>query len=375
VLALDDGEEVAPPGSRSPQVRDSLLSRREDSDGVRASRLTFAGLELELTGDADACARVGRVARAGVPAAGSIGPHSTAPTADTPAPKFAASCRLASCRLQMVPPPAADRALPPPSGLGWEWTAQGGELVTRFGGARVWRAPCGAGGPATERTAFEGTAWLAGDARAPHHLLGGLAVLLTHRLGGGVFHAASVELDGAVVAFIGPSGAGKSTACRHVEGAPLVSVDRLALLPLGPVLPLEPVLPLGPVPPLAPVPPFGPLPPSGPRWFAHPLPGGTRPLPDMPGTLPCWRPLAAVLRVRRSATGTAIIAPAPASAVTLLRESTFQTGLQPSAELELLAALEQLVQHVPVARLELQLGASLKPLLRRWLKSQAEERR
>jgi hypothetical protein len=96
----------------------------------------------------------------------------------------------------------------------------------------------------------------------------------------------------------------------------------------------------------------------------------------MPGAFPCWRPLAAVLRVKKAATGTAIIAPAsPASAVTLLRESTFQTGLLPSAEHELLAALDQLVQHVPVARLELQLGASLKPLLRRWLKSQAEERR
>jgi hypothetical protein len=331
VLALDDGEEVAPPGSRALQARhDAGLSAPENRARARAARVTFAGIELELTGDADACARIGRVARSGMLPAAAIGRDPMAVVSNTPAPKFAASCRL-----QMVPPPATDRVLPQ-SGLGWDWTAQGGELVTRFGGARLWQAPDGA---------FEAAAWLADDAPAPHHLLGGLAVLLTHRLGGGVFHAASVELDGAVVAFIGPSGAGKSTACRHVEGAPLVSVDRLALLPLG----------------------------SG--WFAHPLPGGTRPIPDMPGALPCWRPLAAVLRVRQSATGTAIVAPAPASAVTLLRESTFQTGLRPSAEHELLAALEQLVQHVPVARLELQLGASLKPLLRRWLNSQAEDPR
>lgn len=276
-----------------------------------------------------------------MPATSAIAPDLAAPAPNTLAPKFAASCRL-----QMVPPPASGQ-VPPSSGLGWEWAGQGGELVTRFGGAQIRHAPQRREG----RPAFEGTAWLADAPGAPHHLLGGLAVLLTHRLGGGVFHAASVEVDGAVVAFIGPSGAGKSTACRHVEGAPLVSVDRLALLPQRAGLRGEP------------------------RWAAHPLPGGTRPIPDMPGALPCWRPLAAVLRVQRSATRTAIVAPAPASAVTLLRESTFQTGLAPSAEHELLAALEQLVQHVPVARLELQLGASLKPLLRRWLKSQAEEPR
>jgi hypothetical protein len=341
--------------------RDRGASWLENRVGAHAMRMTFAGLELELTGDADACARVGRVARAGMLAAGAIVPGPIAPAANTPAPKFAASCRL-----QMVPPPPTDRVdrVVPQSGLGWDWTAQGGELVTRFAGAQIRQAPGGLEAPAVERTvaeanavdtrAFEGTAWLGDDARAPHHLLGGLAVLLSHRLGGGVFHAASIELDGAVVAFIGPSGAGKSTACRHVEGAPLVSVDRLALLPM----------------------PVSPLPRRGPGWFSHPLPGGTRPVPDMPGALPGWRPLAAILRVQKGVTGTAITAPAsPASAVTMLRESTFQSGLRPSSEHELLGALERLVQHVPIARLELQLGASLKPLLRRWLKSQAEERR
>jgi hypothetical protein len=340
-------------GHEARARRDSGPSWLDDRAGARASRVTFAGLELELTGDADACARLGRVARAGMLAAAAIGPDATALTANTPAPKFAASCRL-----QMVPPPPTDRVVPQ-SGLGWDWTAEGGELVTRFAGARIAQVSGGSDGSTLDRRAgetgaFEGTAWLVDDARAPHHLLGGLAVLLTHRLGGGVFHAASIELDGAVVAFVGPSGAGKSTACRHVEGAPLVSVDRLALLPM----------------------PSSPLPRRGSRWFSHPLPGGTRPVPDMPGAFPGWRPLAAILRVQKAAAGTAIIAPAsPASAVTLLRESTFQTGLRPSAEHELLAALERVVQHVPVVRLELQLGTSLKPLLRRWLKSLAEERR
>jgi hypothetical protein len=191
---------------------------------------------------------------------------------------------------------------------------------------------------------FAGRAWLDDDARAPHHVLGGLAVMLSHRLGGGVFHAASVELDGGVVAFVGPSGAGKSTACRHLEGAPLVSVDRLLVLPLAS------------------------------RWLAHPLPGGTPPIADPPNAPPRWRPLMAVLRVRQSANGTVIRRPSRALAVTLLRQSTFQSGLAPSAEHELLEALEGLVQHVPVAELEFCLGASLKPLLRRWLNSLAEER-
>lgn len=337
MLALDDGEKVAPLPSRRPSRNDSgVLGAESRTDGC-ALRMTFAGIELELTGDAEAGARVGRAARAEDPV--------TEVSADTPAPKFAARCRL-----QMIPPPAIEPE-PPQSGLGWEWTARRGELVTRLAGARIGLAPAGSERDGCEAAAcFEGTAWLAGDARAPHHLLGGLAVMLSHRLGGGVFHAASVELDGAVVAFVGPSGAGKSTACRHMEGAPLVSVDRLMLLPLGRMLP------------------------QGPRWFAHPLPGGTRPVPDMPGAVARWRPLAGILRVRQSATGTAISAPTRAHAVTLLRESTFQTGLRPSAEHELLAALDDLVQHVPVARLELQLGASPRALLRRWLKSQAEER-
>ena len=95
----------------------------------------------------------------------------------------------------------------------------------------------GEGSPRFEPgAAFEGEAWLAPSARAPHFLLGGLAVMLSHRLGGGVLHAASVEFDGGVVAFVGPSGAGKSTACRHMAGAPLVSVDRHGEdSPIGPI--------------------------------------------------------------------------------------------------------------------------------------------
>jgi hypothetical protein len=357
VLALDDGEEIAQPCCRA-RHRSNGSGALKPENRVRAGveRVMFAGLDFELGGDADARERVGRVARAGMlpeagaisPAAfsadralhgpesasapGGVAPASRAPDSSDPdsaAPKFAASCWL-----RMIPPPAVAQPVPA-AGLAWSWAGQRGELVTRFGGAQVSRTPRG----------FEGSAWLADDARAPHHLLGGLAVMLSHRLGGSVFHAASVELDGGVIAFVGPSGAGKSTACQHVAGAPLVSVDRLALLPLGS------------------------------RWFSHPLPGGTRPVAGLAEAPPRWRPLAAVLRVQQSSNDTAISAASPALAVKLLRESTFQSGLVPSAEHELLASLEGLLQHVPVARLELRLGASLKPLLRRWLESQAEERR
>lgn len=323
MLAFEDGEEGASLRSRRRQQSDGAGSALENGAFAHDGPVRYAGIDLELTGDASACDRVRRAARAGMLTEAASVEALAQPGADTFAPKFAASCRL-----QMVPPPAVGAA------LSWSWTDDAGELSTRLGGASVRTAPGG----------FEGRAWVADEAPAPLHLLGGLALMLSHRLGGTVLHAASIELNGGVVAFMGPSGAGKSTACRHVEGARLVSVDRLAVVPLGG------------------------------RWFSHALPGGTLPAFDIPGAPHRWRPLAAILRVRQSAGATTIVEPSAALAVTLLRESTFQSGLRPSAERELLALLEGLVRHVPVAQLELRLGASLKPLLRRWLESQAKDR-
>jgi hypothetical protein len=269
-------------------------------------------------------------------------------------------------------------AAPPtlPGVLSWSWTDNAGTLATSVVHAQI------------ESVAgrLVARAWLGEEARAPHDLLNGLAVMLTHRLGGAVFHAASVEVAERVVAFIGPSGAGKSTACLHMGGAPIFSVDRLAILPLD-ILPLD--LPSvdralveqpaanGPIAAAgtgsAPIPARQP-PPKRHRWFAHPLPGGTRPGTHTPFARPRWLPLACILGSQKSAEGATIGAPSRAGAVKLLRESTFQAGLAPGAERELLAALDDLASRVPVGRLRWSLGASLTSVSSRWLMGQAEER-
>lgn len=316
-------------GARAAAAREPASSIAEGL--ARAEVVCHAGLGYVLEGDAVACERVARVAWAGAAPGANVG---SAGAANSAAPKFAARCRL-----RLASPGPITRATPR-GGLAWSWGADGGRLYTRGAVARVREAADG----------FDGVGWLADDGRAPHELLGGLAVMLSRRLGGGVFHAASVVLDGGVIAFVGPSGAGKSTACRHVEQAPLFSVDRLAVLPAA-------VLPAAVLPAAV----------AGSTWVAHPLAGGTRPVPGITSAEHRWLPLAGALRVQRSTSETAIVRLAPARAVMSLRESTFQAGLAPHAERELLAALDELAQQVPVARLELRLGASLAPLLRRWL--------
>lgn len=332
MFALDAAEKNEATGARAAAAREPASSIAEGL--ARAEVVCHAGLGYVLEGDAVACERVARVARAGAAPGANVGAASAEGAANSVAPKFAARCRL-----RLASPGPITHATPR-GGLAWSWGADGGRLSTRGAVARVREAADG----------FDGVGWLADDGRAPHELLGGLAVMLSRRLGGGVFHAASVVLDGGVIAFVGPSGAGKSTACRHVGQAPLFSVDRLAVLPAA-------VLPAALLP--ADV--------AGATWMAHPLPGGTRPVPSITSAEHRWLPLAGALRVQRSTSETAIVRLAPARAVMSLRESTFQAGLAPHAERELLAALDELAQQVPVARLELRLGASLAPLLRRWL--------
>jgi hypothetical protein len=330
VLGLDDGEEA----NRTPFFEEMM----SPAVGVIAR---FAGLELELDGDATACERLASSARKaitpGVPAA-------------VQSPNFAAGCRL-----QMLPRGLGPAAPVPRIGAAWRWHDSKGVLFTRFAGAELWRDADG----------WAARAWLDEDPRAPLCLLNGLATVLGHRLGGGVLHAASVELDAGVIAFVGPSGAGKSTACRHVERAPPFSVDRLIVLPadsgarLGTHVASTRRSTRRPEP----------------RWFAHPLPGGTRAAADMPAAPARWLPLSGILRVVQAQSDTTIVKASPAAQVALLRASTFQTGLGTGAEQELLAALDDLAQHVPIGRLRLSLGASLEPLLRRWLSDQCEERR
>jgi hypothetical protein len=305
------------------------------SSGVIAP---FAGLRFELDGPAALCARFVRAARVQPP--GGCGREGTA------APKFVVDCHVeplapGAAELPLPgatqPRPGAHRPLPPShAGIAWGWCGDEGSVSTRFGHARV----------SLEAGRFTARVAVQDEPLAAHFLLTGLSALVLHRQGGGILHAASVELDAGVVAFIGPSGAGKSTACLHVGGCPLFSADTLAFLP-------------------------GPIDAAGAGvWFAHPLPGGTQPIPEMAAASRRWLPLRSVLRVHRSAGESSASAAPLASAVALLRESAFQIGAAPDAELELLAGLERLARAVPIGRLQLCLGASLKPILGRWLVDQ-----
>jgi hypothetical protein len=294
--------------------------------GVRAR---FAGLELSLGGDPALLALWSRVATG----------RSSAPRGDRPASsrpdRLPPGALTLHCELEGVPrgpalPPLAALPAQPVSaaqGLAWHWDEPRGRVLSPSGEAFVEREPGG----------FRAHVRVAREARAARLLLVGLASLLVHLRGGVALHAASVELDGGALAFIGPSGAGKSTACDHVRGAEPFAVDRLVLLPA----------PTG----------------SATPWLAHPLPGGS-PRPGELGSAPRWLPLCAVLRVHPSSSGSRF-EPCPAAlAVLLARESAFQLGSGPEPERALLATLERLGREVSIARLHVQLGQDLTPLLR-----------
>jgi hypothetical protein len=94
----------------------------------------------------------------------------------------------------------------------------------------------------------------------------------------------------------------------------------------------------------------------------------------MPRAAPRWLPLLGVLRVFQAERATSIESSSPASSVALLRESAFQAGSGPGAEVELLATLERLARAMPIGRLYQSLGASSEPVLRRWLENQVENK-
>lgn len=289
--------------------------------------VSFAGLCFALEGPGSLCADMLRASRVG---------HESAVSPSAPA-----ELRVA-CELILLAEGAA-RRVPARAGTRWEWSGDEGELVTRFGRARVWR----------EARGFGAQVWVSSDPLAAHFMLSGLSSFVLHQAGGAILHAASVELDGGIVAFVGPSGAGKSTACQHVEGARLFSLDRLALTPSG--TEDEGVT-------------------GGGLWLAHPLPGGTLPNPPIAHSTARELPLRAVLRIHQASEGAWVEPRCAAQAVALLRESAFQTGQRPSAELELLGLLERLASAVPVAGLHLSLGTKLRPLLGRWLASGGKQR-
>jgi hypothetical protein len=226
--------------------------------------------------------------------------------------------------------------------LRWRWQSGTAEISTRSARAVVWRAD----------GAYAAEAWLPPCSRDTTTLVGALSSAVLHDAGGVLLHAASVLVDSRVVAFLGPSGAGKSTACRHMGGAPIFSLDRIAVMPRNPAA-LSGPAPAGPA-----------------EWFAYPLFSGTALDPNAPRAKPGWAALRVCLRVHQAPHEAHIEACHGSRALAALRESAFSGGTDPSAELDLLERLGRLRAHVPVGRLHFALGSSLAPLVSRWLSMQ-----
>lgn len=295
--------------------------------------LSFAGIHFRFEGSAEALR-----ALKSVPLALELGalPRLSAEVGGFSAHRAPAvaevTCVLRSAR-QVSGSRASEAALGP-RGIAWRWSGSEGHALTRHAEVR-WRQGAG--------SSLAAEASLSVSPRAAESLLMALSSALLHRAGGAVLHAASVELEAGVVAFVGPSGAGKSTACEHVLGARQFSLDRLAVAPL--------VLRDG----------------QRAGWVAHPLPGGTRSERGLPDAVSLGRPLRAILAVRKAAQGCELEPCADGQAVAVLRAAAFHGHRQPEAELELLGHLERLAGELPVANLHLSLGTSLAPLLSRWL--------
>jgi hypothetical protein len=288
------------------------------------SELNYGGVALHFRGPSALLACLAKVAGE---------PHRDVP------PAARVSCVLHDA----AEPPAGSTASAERGWLRWQWRAGTAQVVTRGARALVWKAD---GGYAAE-------AWLPPNARVATTLVGALSSAVLHDAGGLLVHAASVLVDSRVVAFIGTSGAGKSTACRHMGGALIFSLDRLAVLPHDPG---APQLAHAVVPPV---------------WFAYPLFGGTALDPAAPRAKPAWTPLATLLRVHRGDREPRIEPCGGPQALASLRESAFSGGTDPDTELDLLARIERLRLDVPVGRLHFGLGSSLVAPVSRWISGQA----
>ena len=225
--------------------------------------------------------------------------------------------------------------------LTMELGAEGARAQTRGATARVLRGA----GPGAQKVV---AARLQRTPQAARELLELLVCLLAQHLGGLVLHAAAVELDKGVVAFVGPSGAGKSTACQHVGEARLFSADRLAVVPRAQALGVTAHRTRG-------------------GWSAHPLPGGSALANPLPHSLASAGPLLGILRIQKAAEGHRFDTWVGGRAVGLLRQSAFKLGPGRELELELLTALERLAREVKVGELHFALGAALNRPLSAWL--------
>jgi hypothetical protein len=245
-----------------------------------------------------------------------------------------------ACELHEATEPGPRLETPRDRGwLSWEWNGGEARISTLSARARLWRLDTG----------YAVEAWLPLDYRSTRTLLGALYSAVLHDLGGFILHSASVLSGGGVVAFVGPSGAGKSTACRHMQ-EPTFAIDRMAILPH----PYESTS-------------GSETPPRSRTWYAYPLYGGTSIDPDKPRVAPRWSPLRAVLRVQQARGETRLATCSAATAVALLRESTYHAGPGVKVEQEVLERLERLASAVPIGRVHFGLGPSLTPAVGRWL--------
>jgi len=267
------------------------------------------------------------------------------------------------CRLQLVPLPVPRPTQPAELGwLRWEWVRDEASIWTRcarasirragFGDLAVPRSMLGLPSEADPSPLFTADVWLPADPHAVQTLMGGLCSAVLHAIGGAIVHASSVQLDGGVIAFLGPSGAGKSTASRLLGEGALFSVDRLAVAPIAVA---------------APEPGIGDRAQRRHSWWAYPLFGGTWIEATMPRALPAWAPLRALFGVHQMRGDAFIETCSPIRALATLRESGLHGGQGAGMELEFLSRLQQLAAETPIARLHFGLGASLAPLIRRWL--------
>lgn len=287
--------------------RAQLVSSPRPSQLTFKRNLSFAGVQIRVAASDEICTRLAGLP--GVfPAAGAS----------------ASSLGLLKCELERAPDdedPTTDRA------LRWRWEGERCHLTVP-GGVAVLMGR----GPTIEvraRVMFSDRALTA--------LLAGLASVVAGVRGGLVLHSASVEWRGRALAFVGPSGAGKTTACRHVPGALLFSRDRILVAPLD----------------------------SG-QWFAHSLPGGAPPVPDIPGAGVPSLPLYGVLGLRHATRHTHLEALSPIQRATLLRQCTMDGEVSENSEGRLFESFLALASRVPMARLHFKLETSLAEVLSSW---------
>lgn len=316
---------VCPCRSRPPSevlaAHEPSLEGVEWSHGLRQvgssqARFLFGGVEFELSFGSDPCRDA--------------------------LPSLARSCpagqpSIARVRLELerfVPSSAAGCSRLGPRPVVWRRQATG--MCVRAGDVRAFvrhdSAASEPSGPlfrASVRSA-RGAGWL-------EHVCSAVHAAVVSLCGGLVMHAASVWHEGRVWAFLGPSGAGKSTAAQLLGGA-LYSVDRLVLWPPG--LPTP--------------------------WVSA-LPGGTPSVGALSRQKAARLPLAALLRVRQAAAGTARVQPlGPLQAFASLRESVLFGASDRQSHQDLLAAVERVYSSVAVAELYFGLGAALPAALAAW---------